>query len=74
VNANGGDLLYGVDEQKGQGDRIVPISILANPVDATRRRLGQVLESELEARSLAVACSIQYLSATGYCIEAGESG
>jgi hypothetical protein len=50
ANASGGDLVYGIQEKSGHAEQLVPIPIATDPVDATRRRLGQLLESGLEPR------------------------
>jgi hypothetical protein len=55
ANASGGDLVYGIHELAGRADRLAPIAIGANPVDATKRRLSQILESGLEPRVEGVA-------------------
>lgn len=49
ANASGGDLVYGVQEKPaGRADQLVPIPVATHGVDATKRRLAQILESGLE--------------------------
>ena len=50
ANAGGGDIIYGIGELNGKANGLVPIQEAANPVDGTRRRLGQWLESGVEPR------------------------
>src|SRR5580698_4499484 len=50
ANAGGGDIIYGIGELNGKANGLVPIQEAANPVDGTRRRLGQWLESGVELR------------------------
>lgn len=48
ANAEGGDLVYGIDEDGGVAKAIVPIT--SEMADSARRRLGQVLDAGLEPR------------------------
>jgi hypothetical protein len=48
ANANGGDLVYGVDEVDGVANSLVPAT--AEPPDAAKRRIAQVLDAGLEPR------------------------
>jgi Putative DNA-binding domain len=50
ANASGGDIVYGVQERSGRADVPTPISQAIDPIDATKRRLAQILESGLEPR------------------------
>ena len=50
ANSSGGDLAYGIEEQNGHANRLAPISAIADPIDAIKRRLGQIAESGLEPR------------------------
>src|SRR6266403_6171171 len=50
ANAGGGDIVYGISEVNGKANALLRIQEAANPVDATRRRLGQWLESGIEPR------------------------
>jgi hypothetical protein len=50
ANASGGDIVYGVQERSGRADAPAPISQANYPLDATKRRLAQILESGLEPR------------------------
>jgi Putative DNA-binding domain len=50
ANAGGGDIVYGISEINGKANALLPIKEAAHPVDATRRRLGQWLESGVEPR------------------------
>jgi hypothetical protein len=50
ANASGGDIVYGIQEKSGRADQPAPISTSTDPIDATKRRLSQVLESGLEPR------------------------
>jgi predicted HTH transcriptional regulator len=40
ANAGGGDIVYGISEVNGKANALLRIQEAANPVDATRRRLG----------------------------------
>ena len=51
ANAQGGDLVYGIDETSGTASGVVPIVELP---DAIERRLRQVLESGVEPRLIGV--------------------
>jgi hypothetical protein len=68
ANASGGDLVYGIQEQAGHADQIVPISTTSDPVDATRRRLGQVLEAGLEPRLEGLVMHTVTLAGGGYAL------
>ena len=48
ANADGGDLVFGISEKDGKANSIVPIASVQ--VDATKRRLLQILESNVEPR------------------------
>lgn len=48
ANSNGGDLVYGIADKNGVAERIHPIT--AEPADAAKRRLGQVLDARVEPR------------------------
>jgi len=50
ANAGGGDIVYGISEINGKAHALVPIKETSYPGDATRRRLGQWLESGVEPR------------------------
>lgn len=50
ANANGGDLVFGIRDEQGHAAEVTPIDPAANPLDATRRRLGQLLESNIEPK------------------------
>lgn len=50
ANGCGGDLVYGVQEQHGHAGHLVPMSDATDPIDATRRRLSQLVEGGLEPR------------------------
>jgi hypothetical protein len=50
ANAGGGDIVYGISEISGKANALVPIQEAAHPIDATRRRLRQWLESGVEPR------------------------
>jgi len=50
ANAGGGDIVYGISEVNGKANALLWIQEAVNPVDATRRRLGQWLESGIEPR------------------------
>jgi hypothetical protein len=51
ANADGGDLLYGVQEKPaGHADHLVPIPIATHGIDATKLRLAQILQTGLEPR------------------------
>ena len=55
ANANGGDLVYGIGEKSGRADCIVPIPVTDHPIDRVKRRLSQILESDLEPSAVGVA-------------------
>ena len=48
ANADGGDLVFGISEKDGKANSILPITSVQ--VDATKRRLLQILESNVEPR------------------------
>jgi Putative DNA-binding domain len=48
ANADGGDIVFGIDEIDGKAGEIVPIGIGA--VDAEKRRIAQTLDSGIEPR------------------------
>jgi len=49
ANADGGDLVYGVQEKPaGHADHLVPISVATHSKDATKLRLAQILQTGLE--------------------------
>ncbi len=50
ANAGGGDLVFGISEKNGKADQIHAIPVSTHPVDDTKRRLGQILDSGLEPR------------------------
>jgi len=50
VNSSGGDIVYGIRENAGHADAPTPIPVASFPVDVTKRRLAQILESGLEPR------------------------
>lgn len=68
ANADGGDLVYGVQDQSGSAERAVPISTDTAPVDATKRRLGQLLETRLEPRVQGIEMRAVTLSSGGYVL------
>jgi hypothetical protein len=47
ANGDGGDLVYGIAEDAGKANSVLPITENA---DATKRRLGQILDSGIEPR------------------------
>jgi len=55
ANANGGDLVFGIEEDAGHANALRPIDPAASPIDAVKRRLGQLLESGVEPRVEGVA-------------------
>jgi len=48
ANSEGGDLVYGIDEQDGAAASIKALT--AEPLDAAKRRIAQVLDAGLEPR------------------------
>jgi hypothetical protein len=51
ANAAGGDIVYGVQEDaSGHAGQVLPIATATFPVDATRRRLAQIVEGGIEPR------------------------
>jgi hypothetical protein len=50
ANAEGGDLVFGIAEVNAKASQIQHISAKSDPIDATRRRLGQILEAGVEPR------------------------
>jgi hypothetical protein len=68
ANASGGDLVFGIQESAGHADHIVPIQIAADPIDATKRRLGQVLDGGLEPRVDGVVMHAVPVKAGGYVL------
>ena len=68
ANASGGDLVYGVQEASGHAEHIVPIQIVTDPVDATKRRLGQILDGGLEPRVDGMMMQPVPLAAGGYVL------
>jgi hypothetical protein len=50
ANTDGGDLIFGVEEAKGGVAKAYPGAELTEPVDATIRRLEQLLASSVEPR------------------------
>lgn len=48
ANSEGGDLVYGIDEKDGAAAAIASIS--AEPADAAKRRIAQILDAGLEPR------------------------
>lgn len=50
ANAEGGDLVFGIAEVDAKASQIQYISGKSEPIDATRRRLGQILEASVEPR------------------------
>lgn len=48
ANAEGGDIIYGINEKSGVAESIAPIS--AEPADAAVRRISQVLDAGIEPR------------------------
>lgn len=49
ANADGGDLVYGVDEKPaGHADHLAPIPVVTHGLDATKLRLTQILQTGLE--------------------------
>lgn len=48
ANAEGGDLIYGIEEKSGSALRIHPIAV--SSIDAEKRRLGQILDGGVEPR------------------------
>jgi hypothetical protein len=68
ANASGGDLVYGIQEQRGPADQIVPIAIATHPVDATKLRLAQILESGLEPPVQGVAMHAVPLASGEYVL------
>jgi hypothetical protein len=52
ANAGGGDLLFGIQERDGCADAM--IAITADPPDSVARRLGQILDANVEPRLASV--------------------
>jgi hypothetical protein len=50
ANGGGGDAVYGIKEASGHAADLAPIAAANNPVDATKRRLGQILDGGIEPR------------------------
>jgi hypothetical protein len=50
ANSDGGDLVYGIDDAQGHANVLSPISATAEPSDAAKRRLSQLLQSAIEPR------------------------
>jgi hypothetical protein len=48
ANADGGDLIYGIEEKLGVALRIHPIKV--SSIDSEKRRLGQILDGGVEPR------------------------
>ena len=48
ANTDGGDLVYGIEEDAGTASALVPID--GDSADATKRRLSQILDAGLEPR------------------------
>lgn len=68
ANAAGGDIVYGVSEINGKANAIVPISETTDPIDGTRRRLGQWLESGVEPRISGIEIYAVRLASGGYVL------
>ena len=66
ANADGGDLVYGVEEKSGVAESIVPIA--SETADAAKRRLGQVLDARLEPRLSGTRFHEVPLSTGGYIL------
>lgn len=59
ANADGGDLVFGISEKSGRANAI--LAMTGVDIDATKRRLQQILESKVEPRIHGIqlhACSI----------------
>jgi len=65
ANANGGDLVYGIDEEDGCAKELRPIEVEA--ADVALRRLGQILDSGIEPRIPGVQFQV-VPCAPGYCL------
>lgn len=52
ANADGGDLVYGIEEDAG---RAAAVRALDQPLDPLKRRLGQILEARVEPRLVGLA-------------------
>lgn len=48
ANADGGDIIFGIDEDNGVASALAPIA--AEPSDSAKRRLGQILAANIEPR------------------------
>lgn len=48
ANADGGDIVYGIEEKGGVAFKILPLQIITT--DAEERRLGQILDAGIEPR------------------------
>lgn len=68
ANSSGGDIVYGISEVGGSASALSPIQITQHPVDATKRRLGQLIESGVEPRVAAVSMHAVACSAGGYVL------
>ena len=68
ANAAGGDLIYGIQEANGHADQLVPLSATEHPADATRRRLGQLLEAGIEPRLHGIEMRALSLATGGYVL------
>jgi hypothetical protein len=68
ANASGGDLVYGIQDSAGNAGQIVPIQIATDPIDPTKRRLGQILDGGLEPRVDGVTMRAVPISAGGYVL------
>ncbi len=66
ANADGGDLVFGVVEENGGAKELSPI--LDEPVDAVKRRLGQILEAGIEPRLVGVRFQDVRISEGGYIL------
>lgn len=66
ANANGGDLVFGIDEKNAQAVGITPIS--SEESDNAMRRLGQMLESGIEPRLLGYQFHKIPISSGGYAL------
>jgi hypothetical protein len=66
ANADGGDLVYGIEDEHGQAVRISPITTEA--ADAAMRRLSQVVDSGIEPRLPSIHIRDVPLAVGGYVL------
>ncbi len=66
ANSDGGDLVYGIAEEKGEATDVLPIT--EESADATRRRLGQILDAGLEPRLVGLRIQDVPIAGGGYVL------